>query len=271
MSKTILITGASRGLGKATAQLFQQKGWNVVATMRTPEKETELTTLDNVLVTRLDVLDQDSITKAIQLGIEKFGKIDVLVNNAGYAVYGLLEATPREKITRQFDVNVIGLLDVTKAILPHFRKNKDGILINISSIAGKMTFPLGSLYDGTKFAVEGISEALSFEMEAIGCKVKIIEPAAINTDFVSRSLDMNNDESLTEYQELIGKLFKTMESLPEHGSEPIVVANVIYEAATDGTDKLRYTAGEDARMMVANRKELDDKTFIQGIKEQFSI
>ncbi|NEO73715.1 SDR family oxidoreductase [Moorena sp. SIO3H5] len=271
MSKTILITGASSGIGKATAKLFQEKGWNVVATMRTPEKETELTTLDNVLVTRLDVLEQDSITKAVQLGIEKFDKIDVLVNNAGYGAYGLLEATPREKIIRQFDVNVIGLLDVTKAILPHFRQNKDGILINISSIGGKMTFPLFSLYNGTKFAVEGISEGLSFELQAIGCKVKIIEPGVINTDFAGRSLDMNNDENLTEYQELIGKLFNSMESLAEQASEPIVVANVIYEAATDGTDKLRYTAGEDARMMVANRKELDDKTFIQGIKEQFSI
>ncbi|AOY81229.1 SDR family oxidoreductase [Moorena producens JHB] len=271
MSKTILITGASSGIGKATAKLFQEKGWNVVATMRSPEKETELTTLDNVLVTRLDVLDQNSITKAIQLGIEKFAKIDVLVNNAGYGAFGPLEATPREKITRQFDVNVIGLLDVTKAILPHFRQNKDGILINISSIGGKMTFPLFSLYNGTKFAVEGISEGLSFEMEAIGCKVKIIEPGIINTDFAGRSLDMSNDESLTEYQELIGKLFNSMESFPDQASEPIVVANVIYEAATDGTDKLRYTAGEDARMMVANRKELDDKTFIQGIKEQFGI
>lgn len=271
MSKTILITGASSGIGKATAKLFQEKGWNVVATMRTPEKEAELTTLDNVLVTRLDVLDQDSITKAVELGIEKFGKIDVLVNNAGYGAYGILEATPREKITRQFDVNVIGLLDVTKAILPHFRQNKDGILINISSMAGKMTFPLGSLYHGTKFAVEGISEALSFELEAIGCKVKIVEPGVINTDFAGRSFDFNNNENLIEYQELVGKFVNLKESLLENTSEPIVVANVIYEAATDGTDKLRYTAGEDARMMVTNRKELDDKTFIQGIKEQFGI
>ncbi|MDJ0616148.1 MAG: SDR family oxidoreductase [Calothrix sp. MO_192.B10] len=271
MSQTILITGASSGIGKATAKLFHEKGWNVVATMRTPEKETELTTLDNVLITRLDVLDKDSITKAVQLGIEKFSKIDVLVNNAGYGAYGPLEATPTEKIRRQFDVNVLGLLDVTKAILPHFRKNKDGIVINISSIGGKITFPLVSLYHGTKFAVEGISEALSFEMEAIGCKVKIIEPGAIKTDFVGRSLNFNNDESLTEYQGLIGKLFNVLESLITNASESSVVAQVIYEAATDGTDKLRYTAGEDAKLMMANRKELDDKTFIQSIKDQFGI
>lgn len=271
MSKTILITGSSSGIGKATAKFFQEKGWNVIATMRTPEKETELTTLDNVLVTKLDVLDKDSITKAVELGIEKFGKIEVLLNNAGYGAFGALEATSPEKVKRQFDVNVMGLLDVTKAILPHFRKNKDGILINISSIGGKMTFPLGSLYHGTKFALEGISEALSFEMEAIGCKVKIVEPGAIKTDFAGRSFNFNNDESLIEYQELVVKIFKAMESLVENGSEAIVVAEVIYEAATDGTNKLRYTAGEDAKMFVANRKQLDDQEFIQGIKAQFGL
>ena len=271
MSQTILITGASSGIGKATAKFFQEKGWNVVATMRTPEKELELTTLDNVLVTKLDVLDADSITKAIQQGIEKFGKIDVLVNNAGYGAYGPLEATPTENIKRQFDVNVMGLLDVAKAILPHFRKNKEGIVINISSVGGKMTFPLGSLYHGTKFAVEGISEALSFEMEAIGCKVKIVEPGAIKTDFASRSFNFNNDESLIEYQPLVGKLFNAMESILENASEPIVVAKVIYEAATDGTDQLRYTAGDDAKVIIANRTELDDRAFIQGIKDQFGI
>ena len=132
-------------------------------------------------------------------------------------------------------------------------------------------FPLISLYHGTKFAVEGISEALSFEMEAIGCKVKIIEPGAIKTDFAGRSINFNNDESMTEYQDLVGKLFKTMESLTENASEASVVADVIYEAATDGTDQLRYTAGEDAKAFLANRKASDDKTFIQGIKEQFNI
>ncbi|MDJ0675246.1 MAG: SDR family oxidoreductase [Calothrix sp. MO_167.B42] len=271
MSKTILITGASSGIGKATAKLFQSKGWNVVATMRTPEKETELTALENILVSRLDVLDRDSITKSVQLGIEKFGKIDVLLNNAGYGAYGVLEATPSENIRRQFDVNVLGLLDVTKAILPHFRENKNGILINISSIGGKMTFPLVSLYHGTKFAVEGISEALSFEMEAIGCKVKIVEPGAIKTDFLGRSFDFNNDESLIEYQELVGKLFNSLESLMSNASEASVVANVIYEAATDGTEQLRYTAGEDAKAIIAHRQASDDQSFIQGIKDQFNI
>ena len=271
MSQTILITGASSGIGKATAKLFHDSGWNVVATMRTPQKEEELTKLDNVLVTRLDVQDLPSIQKAVSAGIEKFGKIDVLLNNAGYGAYGVLEAATSEKIRRQFDVNVLGLLDVTKAVLPHFRQNKSGTVVNISSIGGKMTFPLGALYHGTKFAVEGISEALSFELEQIGCKIKIVEPGMIKTDFGGRSLDFFNDEKMTEYQGLVGKLTQSMEVFTQHASEPGVVASVIYEAATDGTDQLRYTAGEDAKMLMENRKKYSDAEFIGGIKSQMGL
>ncbi|GAB4306589.1 MAG: oxidoreductase [Oscillatoriaceae cyanobacterium] len=271
MSKTILITGASSGIGKVTAKYFQEKGWNVVATMRSPEKEAELNQLDHVLVTRLDVQDSASITSAVKEGIAKFGKIDVLLNNAGYGAYGVLEATPIEKIKRQFDVNVIGILETTKAVLPHFRSNKDGMIINVSSIGGKTTFPLGTLYHGSKFAVEGLSEALSFEMEAIGVRVKIVEPGAIKTDFGGRSLDFNNDESLTEYQEFVGKVFSGFSSLEAIGSDPVVVAEVIYQAATDGTAQLRYTAGADAEQIAAYRKSVDDKTFIDGIKARFGL
>lgn len=271
MSKTILITGASSGIGKATAKFFHEKGWNVIATMRSPEKEEELTELDNVLVTRLDVQDHDSIASAMETGIERFGKIDVLLNNAGYGSYGVLEATPIEKIRRQFDVNVIGLLATTQAVLPHFRANKEGVIINVSSIGGKMTFPLGTLYHGSKFAVEGLSEALSFEMEAIGVKVKIIEPGVIKTDFAGRSFDFNNDESMVKYQGVVDRLFAAMGPLAESGSEPEVVAEVIYGAATDNTDRLRYTAGPDAKEIIANRKAADDATFLNGIKTQFGL
>jgi NAD(P)-dependent dehydrogenase (short-subunit alcohol dehydrogenase family) len=269
--KTILITGASSGIGKETAKLFQLKGWNVVATMRTPEKETELTQLDNVFVTQLDVLDVASIETAIAAGIERFGKIDVLLNNAGYGAYGPLESFPREKIMRQFNTNVLGLMDVTRAILPHFRSNKDGIIINISSIGGKMTFPLGALYHGTKFAVEGISESLSYEVESFGGKVKIVEPGAIATDFGGRSFDFNNDESLKEYQELVGLFYTAMGKMANANSPVNVVSEVIYEAATDGTNQLRYTAGEDAKVLLENRKLYDDATFIAGIKSQLGF
>lgn len=271
MNKTILITGASSGIGKATAALFQAKGWNVVATMRAPEKETELSSLDNVLVSRLDVLDLDSIQQAIEGGIEKFGKIDVLLNNAGYGAYGPLEAFPRESIIRQFNTNVIGLLDVTRGILPHFRKHKSGVIINVSSIGGKITFPLGSLYHGTKFAVEGISEALSFEMAQIGVKVKIVEPGLIATDFGGRSFDFSNNEEMAEYQPIVGALFKSFQAMGSNASPATLVADVIYKAATDETNTLRYRAGLDAERLLDNRKKLDEEEFVGMVKQQFGL
>lgn len=247
MRQTILITGASSGIGKETAKYFQLKRWNVVATMRNPEKETDLTSLNNVFVTKLDVLDLDSINQAITNGIKQFGNIDVLLNNAGYGAYGPLESFPREKILRQFNTNVIGLLDVTRAILPHFRENKKGIIMNISSMGGKMTFPLGSLYHGTKFAVEGISESLRYEVEQFGGKVKIIEPGAIATDFAGRSFDFNNDESLAAYQNIVNKIMSSFPEMIKKASTTDVVTKIIYQAATDGTKRLRYMAGNDAK------------------------
>ena len=271
MTNTILITGASSGIGHETARLFHDKGWNVIATMRRPEAEEELSKLENVLVTRLDVTDEASIDSAVAESVERFGGIDVLLNNAGYGAYGPLEATPMDKIRRQFDTNVIGLLATTKALLPHFRSKKSGTIVNISSIGGKMTFPLGTLYHGTKFAVEGLSEALHYELEPMGVKMKIVEPGMINTDFGGRSFDFSNDESMEEYQPVVKGLFGAWGNANEAGSEPIVVAEIIYGAVTDGTKQLRYTAGEDAREIIANRKALDDEAFIGGIKAQLGL
>jgi len=271
MIKTILITGASSGIGKETAKLFQTNGWNVIATMRNPEEETELNLLENVLVTKLDVLDLDSIHASIELGLQKFGGIDVLLNNAGYGAYGPLEAFSKEKIVKQFNTNVIGLLDVTKTVLPYFRQNKKGIIINISSIGGKITFPLGSLYHGTKFAVEGISESLNYEVEQFGGQVKIVEPGLIATDFAGRSFDFCNDEILLEYQSIVNALMTAMPTMAQNASPASVVAKVIFEAATDGKKQLRYTAGEDAKMLISNRQQYDDATFIGGIKSQFGL
>ncbi|WP_105385301.1 SDR family oxidoreductase [Neorhizobium alkalisoli] len=271
MIKTILITGTSSGLGRATAKLFHEKGWNVIATMRTPERETELTQLDNVLVTRLDVQDASSILSAVDAGLTRFGRIDALVNNAGYGAYGPLEATPLEKIRRQFDVNVLGLLATTQAVLPHFRANRSGTIVNVSSIGGRMAFPLGTLYHGTKFAVEGLSESLQYELAPLGIAVKVIEPGGIKTDFGGRSFDLSNDESLTEYQPLVQSLFGFFGPMMENASEPELVAEVIYGATTDRTDQLRYAAGADAVHLIGNRLAADDATFFGDMKAQFGL
>ncbi|MGE8377254.1 MAG: SDR family oxidoreductase [Sphingobacterium sp.] len=271
MGKTILITGASSGIGKETAKLFQSKGWNVIATMRNPENGSDLKQLENVFVTRLDVLDLDSIHHAFTESVQKFGGIDVLLNNAGYGAYGPLEVFSREEVLRQFNTNVIGLLDVTRTVLPYFRENRKGIIINISSIGGKMTFPMGSLYHGTKFAVEGISESLSYEVAPFGGQVKIVEPGMIATDFSGRSLVFSNDESLPEYQGIVNSLMGAMPIMAQNSSPASLVAEVIFKAATDGTDQLRYTAGEDAKMLMENRRQYDDATFLGGIKSQFGL
>jgi NAD(P)-dependent dehydrogenase (short-subunit alcohol dehydrogenase family) len=271
MTKTILITGTSTGLGRATAKLFHERGWNVVATMRAPEQETELTGLERVLVCRLDVQDAPSIQSAVAEGLARFGRIDVLVNNAGYGAYGPLETTPFEKIRRQFDVNVLGLLATTQALLPHFRTNRSGTVVNISSIGGHLAFPLGTLYHGTKFAVEGLSEALQYELAALGIRVKVIEPGGIRTDFGGRSFDFNNDPALAEYQPLVQALFSGLAPMMENGSTPEEIAETVFAAATDDSDRLRYEAGADAKALLADRRAADDATFFGGMKQQFGI
>lgn len=273
MTQTILITGASSGIGKETAKLFADRRWNVIATMRAPEKEEDLTGKDNILVTRLDVTDAASIEAAVAAGMDKFNKIDVLMNNAGYGAFGPLEAFPMDRVRRQFDTNVIGLLETTKALLPHMRANRSGTIVNISSIGGQMTFPLGTLYHGTKFAVEGISEALHYELEAAGVKVKLIEPGMIATEFGGRSFDFVNDEEKTEYQPVVQALFAAWgsEEMRSRASPPSVVADVIWASVTDGTNTLRYRAGADAVELLNNRKALDDEAFIGGMKTQLGL
>jgi NAD(P)-dependent dehydrogenase (short-subunit alcohol dehydrogenase family) len=264
---TILITGASSGIGEATARHFQANGWNVIATMRNPSGATDLAALENVHVARLDVTDADSISAAVAEGIEQFGRIDVLLNNAGYGAYGALEAFTMDRIRRQFETNVIGLLATTKAVLPHMRQNRSGTVINISSIGGQVTFPLGALYHGTKFAVEGLSEALHYELEPLGIRVRIVQPGMIKTNFGGSSFDFAMDEDLPDYAptaQAMGRLFGKLASNP---SAPETVARVIWDAANEPGDRLRFRAGPDAERLLDMRKSQDDATFLAGIKQ----
>jgi NAD(P)-dependent dehydrogenase (short-subunit alcohol dehydrogenase family) len=264
--KTILITGASSGIGKATAVRFQAEGRNVIATMRDPAAGADLAALDNVLVTRLDVTDAGSIATAVGEGIARFGRIDVLLNNAGYGAYGPLEAFSTERIRRQFDTNVIGLLEVTKAVLPHMRANRAGTIVNISSIGGQITFPLGTLYHGTKFAVEGLSEALHYELEPFGIRVRIVEPGMIRTDFGGRSFDFAMDEGVADYGPTAAAMGRLFGKLAADPSAPEIVAGVIWAAANDTSKRLRFSAGPDAEALLDRRKQQDDATFIGSIK-----
>jgi len=270
MKKTVLITGASSGFGKEAAKLFHTNNWNVIATMRSPEKETELTTLNDIFITKLDVTDKLSIQKAVAAGIEKFGKIDALVNNAGYGALGALEASTEEQVKQQFDVNLFGLIEVTKAVLPGMREQKSGTIINISSVGGRVTFPFSSLYHATKFAVEGLTESMQYELNPLGINLKIVEPGGYKTEFSGRSMDLFGANNLDDYQTPFDKFITVLDHWPM--SENIgEVAEAIYEAATDGTEKLRYPVGHDAAQLIETRKQMDDAEFKKMMATQMGI
>ncbi|HXZ10833.1 MAG TPA: SDR family oxidoreductase [Candidatus Sulfotelmatobacter sp.] len=246
MSQTILITGASTGIGRATAQLFAEHGWNVAATMRTPEKAAadpkHWPARANVFLTRLDVTDEDSIGAAIRDTLARFGQIDAVVNNAGYGLVGAFEGATPEQIQRQVGTNLIGAMNVAREILPYFRKQGRGTIVNVSSIGGRLTFPLYSLYHATKWGLEGFSEALQFELKPLNIRVKIIEPGPIKTDFYDRSMDLTKKPGLTAYDGYVARAMPALQKSNETAPGPEIVARVIYKAVTDGSWKLRYSA-----------------------------
>ena len=268
--KTVFITGCSTGIGKETAKLFQQNGWNVAATMRTPEKETELVLLKNVKCLPLDVTNRTSVDNAVNRAIKHFGAIDVLVNNAGIGTKGLFEAATLEDARRQFDVNVFGVMNVMWAVLPHFRKKNEGTIINISSQAGLMGVPLNSFYNSTKFALEGLSESLFYELSTVNVRIKLIELAAVNSNFLASTKFFENFE-LKEYVTVNNTVIPKMKEYLSTGECPSVVAAEIFKAATDGKDKLRYLAGKEIQMSVQQKQILPFEIFSQAVKERFGI
>lgn len=254
--KTVLITGSSTGIGRATAEYFSMRGWNVAATMRNPDAEKDLKVLQNAKVYRLDVLDKASILRTVEDVLRDFGGIDALVNNAGYAAIGPFEAADDEQIKRQFETNLFGLMRVTRAVLPHFRERRQGVIVNVSSVAGRTTFPLFSLYNSTKWAVEGFSEALWYELRHFNIKVKLIQPGAIKTDFYSRSYDQISNDELTDYHSISTPVFNKVSRVSRFAMGPETVARKIFRAANSGTRKLRYPAGGGAGAMLLFRKIL---------------
>src|SRR5215204_2353546 len=264
MNKVILITGASSGIGRETAKLFQTKNWRVAATMRAPEKAEDLQRIADIETFRLDVTDTDSIKQAIADVLEKFGRIDAVVNNAGYGLVGAFEAATSEQIERQYQTNVFGVMNVTREILPYFRAEKRGVIANVASVGGRMTFPLYSLYNSTKWAVEGFSESLQYELEQFNIRVKIIEPGPIKTDFYDRSEEETRKEGLTAYDWFIDCALPNMKKAGAAAPDGSVVAETIYEAVTDGSKKLRY--GVNTKGILTARKLLPDWAFFRVIK-----
>nr|WP_293835057.1 SDR family oxidoreductase [uncultured Arsenicibacter sp.] len=263
MTKTIFITGASSGIGKATAKLFAAKGWKVIATMRKPASETELNLLENVTLLPLDVTDRRQIEATTRKALT-LGEIDVVFNNAGYALLGGLEAITDDQLVHQMETNFLGVVRVTQAFIPYFREKKAGLFITTGSSAGLMGFPVSSMYDASKWALEGWSESLSFELNQFGISIKTIEPGLVATEIGAKSVVALHPA----YQTLLDKFQAAISTDQVSTSEQI--AEVVYEAATDGKNTLRYVCGEDAKALYARRLEVGDEAFREGIKQMMN-
>jgi NAD(P)-dependent dehydrogenase (short-subunit alcohol dehydrogenase family) len=265
MIRTALVTGASSGIGQATAELLFQQGWNVVATMRQPATARAH---PRWLSPALDVTDAASIDAALAAAQARFGRIHVLVNNAGYGLSGTFESIDPAQIARQFETNVFGLMRTCRAILPHYRQQGGGVIVNVASMGGRLCFPFYSVYHASKWAVEGFSESLQYEVEALGVRVKIIEPGAIRTDFYGRSAEVAHDRALSAYNESVDRVTARMKKVGANGAAPEQVARVILRAATDDSPKLRYPVGEDAKRLLGLRRWLGDQASYQAIKQR---
>lgn len=267
MSQTIFITGSSTGLGRASAKLFAERGWKVIATMRRPENETELATIPGITVLPLDVTDLDQIEGAARQAVE-LGGVDVLFNNAGYGLAGPLEGVSDDKLTRQIETNLLGVIRTTQAFLPHFRERRAGLIVTTTSIGGLMTFPFNSVYHATKWALEGWSESMAFELAAHNIRIKTVSPGGIKTDFAGRSLDLVAHPAYAEQLQKVFAVFSDPARAAQ-GSSAEQIADVVYEAATDDLDQLRYVAGEDAKAMYAQRLAAGPETARKAIGAAF--
>lgn len=265
--KTIFITGSSTGLGRATAKLFASKGWRVIATMRSPEKETELQQIPSVTLLALDVTDTDQIPSAVEKAVA-MGPVDIVFNNAGYGLAGPLEGLSDEQIVRMIDTNLLGPIRTTKAFVPHFRARRAGLFINTTSIGGLMAVPFSSIYHATKWALEGWSESMAFELKRFGIGIKTVSPGGMKTDFFTRSFDAARHEQYDTLVEKVMAVFTDTKQM-ENYSSPEQIAEVVYEAATDGKDQLRYVAGADAKATYAMRLQLGDEAFRKAMDQQF--
>jgi len=263
MPKAVLITGASSGIGRATAQYFRENGWNVSASMRAPENAAtnpaDWPVGDDLLLARLDVTDPDSIRRAISETLVRFGSIEAVVNNAGYGLVGAFESSTPQQIERQIATNLVGAMNVIREILPHFRGQKSGTIVNISSVGGRITFPLYSLYHATKWGLEGFSEGLQFELRPLNIRVKIVEPGPIKTDFYDRSMDVMSKPGLTAYDKFVARAMPNLQKAGATAPGPEVVARVIFRAVTDNSWKLRYSANGAA--LLALRRLLPERLF----------
>ncbi|OGG01932.1 hypothetical protein A2Z33_01700 [Candidatus Gottesmanbacteria bacterium RBG_16_52_11] len=260
--KTVFITGCSTGIGRAAAELFIRRGWNVVASARRIGQIADLGKYPECLALTLDVTDVPGIRSAVRSALRRFDRIDVLVNNAGYGLLGPFEAATDAQIRRQFATNVTGVIDVTRAVLPIMRRQRSGTVIMISSVSGRISFPFYSFYDATKFALEGMMESLSLELSPLGIRIRLVEPGPVDTDFFTRSAVITRSRNAREYDKFADGSFRRLGKYHKMFVAPAGdIAGVIYRAATDGGNRLRYPAGKISPAILLMHKILPERLF----------
>jgi NAD(P)-dependent dehydrogenase (short-subunit alcohol dehydrogenase family) len=285
ITRIAVVTGSSSGIGFETALLLARSGFHTYATMRNLEKSKNITEIANteklpLQVVQLDVNDDRSVKNAIDkiAAAAENKRIDVLVNNAGYGLFGALEDTSIGEIKAQFETNFFGVIRVTQQVLPVMRKQNSGggTIVNVSSVGGRIGVPVLSAYQSTKFALEGLSESMSYELEPFGIRVVIIEPGFIRTNIVNSSTSAEKAlDPKSPYFPLMQKVknyFKSMmENASSSSSPPEEVAKVILQAITSENPQLRYTVGNDAAAIIQARMNMSDKEFRKMVIQNFSL
>ena len=271
--KVAVVTGSSSGIGHEISLILARNGFTTYATMRNLQKGSDLKSIaeDEKLplhFAHLDVTDENSVKKAIQTIYDECGRIDILVNNAGYGLTGAFEDLSIDEIKKQFETNVFGLIRTTQDVLPIMRKQRSGLIVNISSGAGRFGFPTGSAYVSTKFAVEGLTESMSYEVESFGIKVILIEPGVIKTNFFNSSvLAKKSQDPNSPYATLMKGMEDSVDKMMENGSTPQYVAEVVFDAVTSENPKLRYLAGKDVEQWIEAKKKMSDEEFVNMMKQ----
>lgn len=271
--KVSIVTGSSSGIGLETALTLARNGYFTYATMRNPEKDAPIKNAlkkENlpIKVIQLDVIDDESLKNAIDHVTSEAGRIDVLVNNAGYGLVGALEELSMEEIKAQYETNLFGLVRVIQAVLPTMRKQRSGRILNLSSGAGLFGYPGGSAYVSSKFAVEGLSESMAYELEPFGIRVILIEPGFVQTNFASSMVIAKKAQDPTSpYSQMMQRIAASSSELAKSGSSADLVANAILDAATNPNPRLRYLVGKDVEAWAASKKSMDESEFFNMIKK----
>lgn len=258
---TILITGCSSGIGKETAMLFARKGWNVAAGIRDLRKKNSLPGHPDLRYYHIDVTDRVSVEAGIAAAIKDFGSIDVLINNAGVYTTRPLESCTTEEIDSVIGTNVTGTLRMIREVLPYFRAQGHGTIVNVSSVAGRTTFPFQTVYHGTKWAIEGISESLAFELKDLNIRVKVVEPGMVKTSIYDSTLGINANGFPEEYRKQFMKWYRFLEGNIRKGYDPARDALTIYKAATGDNGRLRYITDSTTQILLLMRAVLPFPAF----------